>query len=426
VEVCDRASGYSTEDATRSPRACGKRETDPRWQAPYGYDWTNVRGKDGKQLRERLELNPETAPIVRQMFDMALSGTSLRAIAATLDAHGIPTPHGAARWSAGTVRSILLRETYATGNVTAYAVRFEPRPKGAVPQTPTKRPRYAQRPGTDDECITIPGIAPPIVSPEEQAAVAARLAANKQFATRNNGNPEMALLRGGTVRCGYCGWAMRVQNRSDGRARYCCSRYRTSECERPVITAGILDDAVWRQVSEVLRTPAIIEREVDKHRSDGGLERDLAAVDKLLVAIAKKQARTARAIAAVDDDDAAAPLLVELKSLAAQKAEAQAEREAMSARIADAEAERARVRSLTEWCGTVSANLDTLTYDEKRLALTTLGVSVKVWREGAVKADGTPLDRYEVTMKPAPGAENGANVSHGTCSRYGRHDHHER
>jgi site-specific DNA recombinase len=413
-----------TQRGRRDRAASGK--PIPGSKPPYGYAWADARDKDGKLLRERLDLNPETAPIVRDIFDLALSGTSLRAIAAALDARGIATPYGADRWSAGTVRRILLRETYATGDATAYAVRFEPRPKGAAAQPATKRPRYSQRPGTDDERITIAGIAPPIVTRDEQAAVAARLAANQQFATRNNAKPETALLRAGFARCGHCGWAMRVNNGSDGRARYCCSRYRTGECARPVIMTHILDDAVWGGLRDVLRDPAIIEREVEKHRHDGGLDRDLAAIDKLLVTIAKKQTRTAKAIAAVDDDAAAAPLILELKSLAEQKAEAQAEHEAVHARIADAEAERARVRSLTDWCRTVGANLDTLTYEEKRLALTALGVSVKVWREGATDADGTPLGRYAITMKPAPVAGNAPIVSHGTCSTRARHRHHGR
>jgi site-specific DNA recombinase len=62
----------------------------------------------------------------------------------------------------------------------------------------------------------LPGIAPAIVTPQEAATVAQRLATNKAHATRNNRNPEAALLRAGFVKCGHCGWAMSVQNARRG------------------------------------------------------------------------------------------------------------------------------------------------------------------------------------------------------------------
>jgi hypothetical protein len=158
--------------------------------------------------------------------------------------------------------------------------------------------------------------------------------------------------------------------------------------------------AIWTHVAAVLRDPAIIAAEVERQRDDGALERDLAAIEKMLAAIAEKQAITARAITAVDDDEAAAPLIAELKALGERKKAAQRDRDNLARRIADAEADRARVRSLADWCATVATNVDRLTYDEKRLALKALGAKVRVWREGAVRDDGTPLPRWELTLRP--------------------------
>jgi site-specific DNA recombinase len=229
----------------------------------------------------------------------------------------------------------------------------------------------------------------------------ARLATNQSFAARNNSNPEATLLRAGFVRCGHCGWAMRVNSASTSNgARYCCHTYRKGRCANPVITAAALDMAVWTHVAVVLRDPAIIAAEVERQRDDGALERDLAAVEKMLAAIAEKQAITARAITAVDDDEAAAPLIAELKALGERKKAAQRDRDNLARRIADAEADRARVRSVADWCATVATNVDRLTYDEKRLALQALGAQVRVWREGAVRDDGTPQPRWELTLRP--------------------------
>jgi site-specific DNA recombinase len=357
---------------------------------PYGYMWADAE-------KTRLDPDPEAAPVVRSMFAQALAGESLRAIVANLDARGIRTPYGRTSWTAASVRRVLTREMYSTGAATAFAIRYERQPDG----------KYRQRVNPDEARVRIADVAPPLVSREEQAAVLARLATNRQFATRNNPHPETTLLRAGFVRCGYCGWAMRVnsQNSVGLGPKYCCNSYRRGRCPNPTITASLVDEPVWANVAALLRDPQIIAREVAKHREDGGLDRDLASIEKLLTQIAAKQARTAQAITAVDDDDAAVPLIEELKNLAARKTDAERERGELRRRIADQRDEAVRVRGLSEWCATVATNLDTLDYDEKRLALEALGVQVRVWREDAVRDDGTPLPRWELTIRPV-GAES--------------------
>ena len=49
--------------------------------------------------------------------------------------------------------------------------------------------------------------------------------------------------------------------------------------------AHIIDAAVWDKVMEILRDPRIIAAEVQKHRNDGGLKRDLASIGKVLLEI---------------------------------------------------------------------------------------------------------------------------------------------
>lgn len=390
--------GERTQRGRRARVASGK--PIPGSHPPFGYRWVDAE-------KTRLTLNPETAPLVRGMFQQALSGASLRSIAADLDARGIPTPYGRGFWSAQTVRRILMRETYSTGHRTAFAIRFERQADG----------RYRERPGRDDERMVIADVAPTIVTPEEQAAVISRLAMNRQFSPRNNKHPEDALLRAGFVRCAHCGWAMRVHHRdSTGQSpRYCCSCYRRGGCPRPVITATILDHAVWEKLTDILRHPQIIAAEVSQHRERGGLEHDLAGVTARLTGIASKQERIVKAIGSIADDAAAEPLYEELKTLAASKIAAEKERDELHQRIIDQEAEDARVRSLGAWCETVAANLDTLTYEEKRVALDALGVEVRVWREGAADADGNPLPRWEMTIDPASPAAT--IVSPTACSR---------
>lgn len=366
----------------------------PGGKPPFGYLWVDAGLKKGGCTR--LAIDPMTAPVVRRIFALALAGNPLRAIVRALSADGIPSPLGKDTWTADGVRRILTREIYSTGAWTAFAIRYERKPGGKG---------YRQVANDDADQVTIPDIAPPLVSREDQAAVLARLATNKAFATRNNPFPEATLLRAGFVRCGHCGWALRVNAPTTRNgARYCCSSYRAGRCANPTITAAALDAAVWAKVRMVILDPRLIEEEAARRRDDGGLERDLAAVEKMLAAIAGKQKRTASAIAAVDDDDAAEPLIAELKSLGERKKAAEREREDLQRRIADAEGDLARVKSLADWCATVAQNLDSLTYDEKRRALEAFGVQVHVWREDAVRDDGTPQDRWQLTMQPRPGA----------------------
>ena len=90
----------------------------------------------------------------------------------------------------------------------------------------------------------------------------------------------------------------------------------------------------------------------------------------------------------------------ELQALAASKTAAERERNDLQRRIADADADTVRMRSLTEWCQTVAANLDALTYDEKRLALDGLGVMVRVWRPGATNEQGESYPRWQIALDP--------------------------
>ncbi|MBA3451240.1 MAG: recombinase family protein, partial [Chloroflexia bacterium] len=362
---------------------------------PYGYRWRDDRDEHGKPVKLRLELDAATAPVVRRIVDMALAGQSLRRIGKALEADAIPSPDGNSRWNVTTIRRILLSPT-VSGTVIAWREIHERKPNGAK--------GYRERPARDDERMLLPGIAPAIATPEEQAAVRVQLDINAARAIRNNPHPEATLLRGGFARCGHCGRAMKVNNAGSGRPgsppRYYCDG---PDCARPTISANLIDSPVWESIATVLQDPSIIEREVDRHRADGGLDRDLAAIERQLVTVAEKQTRTARAIAAVADDDAAAPLLAELPKLAERKKALRREREDLTRRVADREVERVRVRSLAAWCQHVSANLPTLTYADRRNALEAFGVQVRVWRPDATDENGAPRDRWSGTMQPIGG-----------------------
>jgi site-specific DNA recombinase len=98
--------------------------SDRRWlggNAPYGYQLAileqvdkkgGASGSRGKGFTQTLELNPETAPIARRIFDEYLSGKSLREIATHLELDHTLSPTGRDEWHVSTLSTILDNQTY--------------------------------------------------------------------------------------------------------------------------------------------------------------------------------------------------------------------------------------------------------------------------------------------------------------------------
>ena len=116
-------------------------------------------------------------------------------------------------------------------------------------------------------------------------------------------------------------------------------------------------------------------------------------MNRRISGITAQQGRLTRSIAILEDEDAAAPLLAELRSLAAQRRALEAERQHLKAERDDWETLQARLNAIAAQCETVRANLDTLDYQGKRDLLYAFNVKVKVWA-----TDHTP--RFEATMQP--------------------------
>lgn len=83
-------------------------------------DIISVRTKEGMAEKKRQGavfgrvVAPEFLPTYRRVLDMHANGTSLNAIARTLNEAQVPTAKGAGRWYASTVRAIVSSETAKT------------------------------------------------------------------------------------------------------------------------------------------------------------------------------------------------------------------------------------------------------------------------------------------------------------------------
>ena len=85
-------------------------------KAPYGY--RKVEAHDGVRRHYTLEPDPETAPTVRRIYDLALNGSTDPNTARELNHHEIPAPNGG-QWKPGQVRNVRQNEvncgTYLLG-----------------------------------------------------------------------------------------------------------------------------------------------------------------------------------------------------------------------------------------------------------------------------------------------------------------------
>jgi site-specific DNA recombinase len=79
-----------TQRGVRARAAAGKLLPGPR--PLYRFQWRDTD-------KAAYDVDPASAPVVRRVVDDVLRGRSLRSIAASLDADGIPTPNGGRKWA---------------------------------------------------------------------------------------------------------------------------------------------------------------------------------------------------------------------------------------------------------------------------------------------------------------------------------------
>jgi site-specific DNA recombinase len=162
-------------------------------------------------------------------------------------------------------------------------------------------------------------------------------------------------------------------------------------CEGASIPTHILDPLVWEHVESILTRPDIIAAEIDRLRTDDPTQADVAAIDRILADIRRRQADLINHLALFSEPEAAAPIAAQIEALREQEKSVRAEREENLARQCAWETAQQHLSDLEIWCRTVAERLTTITVAEKRLALEALGVQVRVWRAGC-----TP--RHQITM----------------------------
>jgi site-specific DNA recombinase len=166
----------------------------PWTRAPYGYRLHPERPRDPALV----QVDAAQAAVVQELFTAyADGGVSLLQLAHGLTLRHVPSPTGAAHWTAASIRLMLSNPCY-TGTAYSQRIRTRPATRRKSPVQPIGR-GISWEATPQDEWI---GVAvPAIITPELFARVQARLATNQQMARRSTRHDY--LLRG-LVYCGQC------------------------------------------------------------------------------------------------------------------------------------------------------------------------------------------------------------------------------
>ena len=346
----------------------------PGGSAPLGYRWVwesaSQNGNGHKSTVVGYEIDPDTAPLVRRIFEHLAEGGSVSGLAASLNTEGVPTSKGGRLWYHKTLCVIVANPIYR-GEAQSLKARYE--------LVNGQRTKPQSRP--DDERVRIP--TPVLVSPELWKRANDQIGMNRTESKRNNRNPGAYLLRSGFIRCGYCGAPIMAAMHT-GSPKYRCSSNNKWLHGCPgggTMLAADLDKAVWDMVAPVIGNPEILLEEIDRElATPDTTENDLATLDSEIVRLTRQQGMLANSIARLDTVEAAEPLFTKLDAVARQKLDLLAERKTLESRRDElVDAERLLGQMYTR-LHDESERLENLSYAERRRTLRSLGVQVRLWK----------------------------------------------
>ena len=179
--------------------------------APFGY--RKIKVSDGAKERPTLEVDPATAPVVKELFESSLRGNGLKEICKSLNERGI-TNRGK-RWNKGGLHYVLTNEAY-TG-----AAVWGRKSKGEKAQDP----------------VRVEGAWPALVSRQlfDDVQQAMRDRAPK---VQRPGRVGSKFLLSGLLKCGVCGKSYSGQGAKSGQFAYyiCATLYRegAGDVQRPL------------------------------------------------------------------------------------------------------------------------------------------------------------------------------------------------
>ncbi|MGE4085946.1 MAG: recombinase family protein [Vicinamibacterales bacterium] len=285
----------------------------------YGYRRVVRLDGRGEPVRGLREIDAAEAEVVRRIFRDYAAGASPRAIAAALNAEGVPGPRGGA-WRANTIFGNRARRNGVLWNplyrgLIAYN-------RQAFARDPDTRRRVA-RGNAREDWVEQPAPELAIVPAELAAAVEGR---RRQVAAAPPGRRQRArTLLSGLLACGVCGGTVT----SIGRGRLGCARHReTGACTNGrTVARHLVERRVVDGLVRYLLRPDVVA-EVVKRAHDEATTRaagDGARArrrDRRLAEIARAEARLVKAI---EEGEESRPLTARLAALDGERRSLEAE-----------------------------------------------------------------------------------------------------
>ena len=358
----------------------------------FGYRWVYELNHKGNQVRGRFEEDPDTAWVVRLIFERIAAGTPKRTLKRELENRGIPAPMGGKVWSLGTIANMIRNPIYRGE---AYAFMYQTK----LDKETGKRTMTQRKPGDEDDqgrvgWTHVEGAAPALVDDEtwskanqaldySRANMASRYAPGK--------DPEDVLIRGHVV-CAHCGLKLQIHRYADGPYLFCQTRMRDkSRCPGTKIKASILDEAVWERVLWLATDPGLAIAEFKRQAQSQRANDDVSQVERQLREAEEQEANLQEALSKLSGA-AQLGVIGRLQEIADY-------REGLQRRRDEIEFQRLalerRSQAVSDWLSVWSAELERvreLTFQEKRAWLRRLGVEVTVAKPGS------GLSRYHIEL----------------------------
>ena len=270
------------EDVTRGMREAASRGFFLGSKAPFGY--RRVKVSDGMKERPTLEVDPATAPVVKEIFESSLSGYGLKEICRTLNDRGI-TNRGK-RWYKGGLHYLLTNEAYTGTAVWGRTTKVE----------------KAQDP------VRVEGAWPALVSRELFDAVQQAMR-DRAPKVQRPGRVGSKFLLSGLLKCGVCGRPYIGQGAKSGQYGYyiCGTLFRegAGTCTARYLNAPRVEDFIVEKIRErILTEETIVElvtlvaEEIDAMA--GELSGRLEVIDAELLDVRKRLERLYEALETSD------------------------------------------------------------------------------------------------------------------------------
>ncbi len=345
----------------------------------YGYIYIPGKGV-GEGIRY---INEEQAAVVRKIYQWCMEGLSTHAITYRLRDSGVPTPSGRGYWLRSTVQKILKNPAYY-GKTYAFTCTYGEPKYRLRSHTKRKYTGIVRKP--KEEWVEIPNATPAIISEDIYNTVQTRLEHNRKMAKRSS---KHEYLLHGHIYCAKCGrsyWAAPgIKTRNGNRYEYpfyhCSGKSKSVtpiRCDNRRHNARRIEDLIWGEVEKILTQPELVFAEFERRKKEdktGTWKTELERVKTLLANRQKQKDRIHKAFYVTGDEDLfrrnIAALAKEIEGL-------EQERLRLEQCLASADKGQINTDKLKVACELVKSNLKTLSFQEKRFALSVLQLRVIV------------------------------------------------